>query len=180
MPHRGVALGDLLGEPGGGAVGHAVFDAGNGSAEDGCREVCEDAGGYAELVEAVGLELEDEDAGSVYIDDPVFGDLEGGIEGFLFVEVVGEGGVGDFGDEVGEAVVVEVNAAEVTGLPLRNIVFAEVEDEVRGSGLVAGFFEEAAAKGFEAGAFGGEPEEEKDGEEVADAGVVWSFGAHLD
>jgi len=178
---RGVLkLGDLLGEPGRGAVGHAVFDAGDRAAEDAGRKVGQDTGGLAGLIEATGLELKDENAGGIYVDDPVFGDAEGGVEGFLLIKVAGEGGVGDFSDEIGEAVVIEVDAALVARAPLGDVFLAEVEDEVRGSGLVAGFFEEAAAKGFEASAFGGEPEEEEDGEEVADAGVVWSFGAHLD
>ena len=42
----------------------------------------------------------DHEAAAPHVQDPVFGNLGAGVEGGLGAEVEGEGGVGDFGDEV--------------------------------------------------------------------------------
>ena len=93
-----------------------------GEAVEGLFEECDRESGEIErsfdrLVFSVFLQTEGEDLLTFDVDDPIFRDTEGGVELLHFIEVNGEGCIGDFSDEIGNTPCVEIDTPRLAFFP---------------------------------------------------------------
>ena len=106
--------------------------------EEGDRESGEGKGGFDRLVFTVFLKSEGEDLATFDVYYPIFRDAEGGVELFHFVEVGGEGCVGDFANEIRNTPLVEVDASFLFRFPDRSII-SKIYNEIWGRSRLSCF-----------------------------------------